>query len=640
MSSPSDEVAHPRMKKYRELKARKDPNFKKKESERINQRQKHARAIMTDEEKEVKKLKHRKYMQQRRARQKLEKEAARSKMIKITCSSALSPRSKYEKKYGFKAKSSFARAVSRALQSVPGTPTKRRSVAKALAEKAGLTVVNDEEGEEQTQAAIEEHEALSEEIETKVKKFYFREDHVWTSPGLKDEMAFWDSDGVKSKLRKYYLELTIRELYFLFKEENPDTKIGQSKFYSLRPPNVLFMKDSPSDQCKCVQHEVFRMMLAPLKVMVNKDFWKKVLCDTDNINSKCWLNECEKCRNGVKLRELIVSAGMEDGQKVTWYTWITEESVTKGGKSIKRQVKRLKEGFVGELIELVFSCYPDYIGHVRRKRVMAACFQEDKSDESKVIIQCDFAQDYNCRDNAGEIQSAIYGRKNVTIFTCAIHFNNKWTSYAILTDSDKYKSTVRCCLLKIIDHFLENFDVSSKDTVIIWSDGPSNEFRNKFMTGKFLHEVMTIVKKPVAWKYFETSHGKGVVDGIGGSLKARVADHVRGKHRDNMVVQDFKEFYEVAKKYVPGVTLFLLPKEKVEEKTEVDQPWKEVLPLPGVGRIHWAKCSLTGKITIRELPDENDLSDIMYTAIRYYVWHGLGCTCHSCVKFFRCCACW
>ena len=44
----------------------------------------------------------------------------------------------YEKRFGFRPKSSFSRAVSRAHQSVPGTSTKRRSVAKALAEKSGL----------------------------------------------------------------------------------------------------------------------------------------------------------------------------------------------------------------------------------------------------------------------------------------------------------------------------------------------------------------------------------------------------------------------------------------------------------------------------------------------------------------------
>ena len=53
-------------------------------------------------------------------------------------------------------------------------------------------------------------------------------------------------------------------------------------------------------------------------------------------------------------------------------------------------------------------------------------------------------------------------------------------------------------------------------------------------------------QKPIVWKYFETSHGKGVCVGIGGSLKTRVTNHVKGKHSDS-VVQDFAQFYEIVK---------------------------------------------------------------------------------------------
>jgi vacuolar-type H+-ATPase subunit I/STV1 len=147
-------------------------------------------------------------MQEQRAHQKLEKEMSRSKKIKILqLRSYPKKQVQYEKRFGFRAKSSFSRAVSRAHQSVPGTSTKRRSVAKALAEKSGLMVVSnasdDEETTDSASNCTEEQEAESAEIE-KMESSYFREDHVWTSPGLKDEMTLWDSDGVKSKPRKYY----------------------------------------------------------------------------------------------------------------------------------------------------------------------------------------------------------------------------------------------------------------------------------------------------------------------------------------------------------------------------------------------------------------------------------------------------
>ncbi len=37
--------------------------------------------------------------------------------------------------------------------------------------------------------------------------------------------------------------------------------------------------------------------------------------------------------------------------------------------------------------------------------------------------------------------------------------------------------------------------------------------------------------KEVSWSYFATSHGKGVVDGIGGSSKRIIRKEVRAKSR-------------------------------------------------------------------------------------------------------------
>ena len=87
-------------------------------------------------------------------------------------------------------------------------------------------------------------------IRQRVKDFFLREDVVWASPGMKDEMFVRDDSGKKVKVRKFYLTHFIKEVYDLFKEANPDVSIGCSKFCSLRPENVLLLKDTKFDQCK------------------------------------------------------------------------------------------------------------------------------------------------------------------------------------------------------------------------------------------------------------------------------------------------------------------------------------------------------------------------------------------------------
>ena len=42
----------------------------------------------------------------------------------------------------------------------------------------------------------------------------------------------------------------------------------------------------------------------------------------------------------------------------------------------------------------------------------------------------------------------------------------------------------------------------------------------------------------VSWKYFATSHGKGVVDGIGGSAKSLVRKRVMNQGKNAVIIQN------------------------------------------------------------------------------------------------------
>lgn len=57
--------------------------------------------------------------------------------------------------------------------------------------------------------------------------------------------------------------------------------------------------------------------------------------------------------------------------------------------------------------------------------------------------------------------------------------------------------------------------------VKIWSDGPSFQFKNKYMAA-IIQVFEKRFKKKIFWNYFATSHGKGSVDEIGATVKKRV----------------------------------------------------------------------------------------------------------------------
>ena len=52
----------------------------------------------------------------------------------------------------------------------------------------------------------------------------------------------------------------------------------------------------------------------------------------------------------------------------------------------------------------------------------------------------------------------------------------------------------------------------------IWLDGPSSQFKNRFIVGA-LPLLQQLSKKAITWNYFASSHRKVAVDGIGDTIK-------------------------------------------------------------------------------------------------------------------------
>lgn len=89
-----------------------------------------------------------------------------------------------------------------------------------------------------------------------MEQFYFRSDIVYTEPSMKGVVAVW-KNGKKETLRQHYLTMYLREAFSLFKISHPDIVIGLATFSTLRPPNVLLMKEMPPDKCLFMIHENF-----------------------------------------------------------------------------------------------------------------------------------------------------------------------------------------------------------------------------------------------------------------------------------------------------------------------------------------------------------------------------------------------
>jgi hypothetical protein len=77
-----------------------------------------------------------------------------------------------------------------------------------------------------------------------------------------------------------------------------------------------------------------------------------------------------------------------------------------------------------------------------------------------------------------------------------------------------------------------------------------------------------------------TSHGKGAVDGIGGSAKASVRSKVQTQGDNEIVVQNSEDFAKVAKEFMPNTTVFHINNNDALI-TNVN-PWQNVQPIKGI----------------------------------------------------------
>ena len=188
----------------------------------------------------------------------------------------------------YKSPQGLGRVTKKTEKLLPRSPRKKKEVVSNLAKKVGLRIHPD------PSLSSSSHRSLPKETEMLVNDFYSHVDVSYTAPGMKDEVTVWEQ-GVKMKLRKYYLTMHLKEAHALFQERHPDHPISFSVFAKLRPPNVLLLKDTPADQCKCLQHENFMLHLAGVSITYSNELWEDMLCDSENMHGKCWRGECSEC---------------------------------------------------------------------------------------------------------------------------------------------------------------------------------------------------------------------------------------------------------------------------------------------------------------------------------------------------------
>ena len=117
-----------------------------------------------------------------------------------------------------------------------------------------------------------------------------------------------------------------------------------------------------------------------------------------------------------------------------------------------------------------------------------------------------------------------------------------------------------------------------------WSDGAGSQFKNRFNLASVLYHPLDYGTQST-WSFFETAHGKGAVDGVGGAVKRAVW---RAILQGRTVIGSAEEFARVAESECLKENVIYIPKDNIAQaKQQLLERWNACLSIPETHSIHY-----------------------------------------------------
>ncbi|CAF1108331.1 unnamed protein product [Rotaria sp. Silwood1] len=444
------------------------------------------------------------------------------------------------------------KALKKVNSSLPKCGLKKKVIIQHIAQSVGL--VRKSTHKRTTQQ-------LADKLKNDVHNFYLRDDVSYQLPGKRDTVVVKEDDGSKVTYQKRILFNNLRENYELFKEENKNVLLNRTSFAELRPPFVVPKAALAHRNCLCLYHENIGLLLKSIDKYVDGKFCSSLQIFTDSLvcstnNEECMFSSCSLCEDFFTEK---VEENVSDGNaKITWSQWINENGCAE------------KKGFSGSVDE------------AREQSKFFEKLKEEASDE-KIVLQVDFAENFNMKEQ-DEIQKAHWNSKPLSIFTAYVWSKNENFAFALpSSDITHDKFVVDAALEIILNHIvtiLPNIKV-----VDCFSDGAASQFKQRFHF-RNLVQIANEHNIALSWHFFATSHGKGVVDGIGGTVKRLVWSAILG----GGVCRSAEDFIKIAKKKTKKVILIEITKNNIDNsKNKLESIFKTAKSIPETLKMHSVK---------------------------------------------------
>ena len=397
-------------------------------------------------------------------------------------------------------------------KALPKSPRKKKIVIRKLVDEYSEVEDN----------SVKKRHLLSlgaESIEV-VNNFYIRDDISLMAPGKRGVVTI-RKQRWEGKTTKRHLYMTIKEVYGIFKIENPNIKVGLSKFAELRLPNVLLSPQTPSNVCTCIYHQNMFLALDAIHSHIPDipsyitEFSASCLLEPEG--DFCWFGKCIHKYCGFAAKYSLPDTVKDS--RTTWMRWQENNG---------RMAKVQETGTVEYLYEYIRSMSPKFLQHCHIKRLQAKQYEEDKKLASTIaskvaVLQMDFAENYTCTAQ-DQIQSAHWNQNQVTLFTTVTWVKGKVVSKVVVSDCMQHTKTA---VVVFLDEILQNIPIETEE-IRIWT-----QFKNKFVM-EAMRMLLERYGIQLSWNFSATSHGKPC-------LKRIATEKVQTRQ---CIINDAQEFFE------------------------------------------------------------------------------------------------
>ncbi|CAH1108130.1 unnamed protein product, partial [Psylliodes chrysocephalus] len=328
---------------------------------------------------------------------------------------------------------------------------------------------------------------------------------------------------------------SLKNLHKKFASENSESvKLSYATFYKLRPFWVIIPTVHQRDTCLCVTHENMLLLVTKMKVLqiINESspeaLLKTICCEA---RQECIERKCLMCKD--KTFQFNTFNANENTSFKKWITKSFNVKIKEKEKICKRILKDEVKCTKGEMIKLLKEGFPKYMIHVlnmKHQYKMIWYLRDHLEPEKEFLLHVDFSENYNCKYYR-EVQSAHFGSSKPQISMQTVVWYYKENNEIVSNSYCRFSESLRhdpSAILGYLNPLLETIKrkLPYLKRAHFCSDGPSTQYRNKTMFQLIGTELASILEvEVISWYYFESGHGKGAVDGVGGCLK-RTADRL------------------------------------------------------------------------------------------------------------------